>query len=534
MLLCAGCKDEERPQQVLKRIFKRIDTSACKLDSAMVKGTLRGYGLEAEVVLGIDSFYLERNYRAAFVNNAGINEYAGNLINLLNNEEISPESLRKARIPRPDSLYRNFQAEKRYDCNDSVLRKLEVLLTANFFEYARRNWGGVSPDISKQAGWFIKRKEIDYGDLLTDFLSDDKSFRVREPVYRQYILLKQYLRKYYDIEKNGRWFDVGEAKIKKGDSAEAVVAVKKLLYLTEDLLVQDSGYVFDAVLEQALIQFQRRHGLDANGKLDDKTLKALRVPVEERVHQLLINMERSRWVPAEVEGKYVIVNIPEFRMYVFENDEPLWNCNVIVGKSNAVNKTVIFNDSIEMVVFSPHWNIPKNIMLNEILPSLKKDKRYLEKNNMEVVDRKGNPIDQKFDWDDYTDHFPYIIRERPGKSNSLGLVKFLFPNTFDIYLHDTPAKTLFNKQSRAFSHGCIRIEKPLLFARYLLKEDSTWTEEKILEYMHGGKETFVKLKKKVPVFIAYFTAWVDREGLLNFREDVYGHDKKMNQLLFVN
>jgi murein L,D-transpeptidase YcbB/YkuD len=244
-------------------------------------------------------------------------------------------------------------------------------------------------------------------------------------------------------------------------------------------------------------------------------------------------MERSRWVPREIKGDYVVVNIPEFKMHVYRDNELSWSSNVIVGKSNPVNKTVIFNDSLEMIVFSPYWNITQNILTRETLPEIKKNKKYLKKANLEVVDRKGNPLDpDKIDWEKYTDHFPYIIRELPGPANSLGLVKFLFPNAYDIYIHDTPAKTLFSKSTRSFSHGCIRLEEPARFAQYLLRDDPAWTPEKIDEYMHGGKETFVKLKKKVPVFIAYFTAWVDREGRLHFADDIYGHDENMRKLLF--
>ena len=137
-------------------------------------------------------------------------------------------------------------------------------------------------------------------------------------------------------------------------------------------------------------------------------------------------------------------------------------------------------------------------------------------------------------WQQYTDHFPYIIREKPGPNNSLGLVKFLFPNPYDIYMHDTPARELFKKNKRDFSHGCIRLEEPLRLAQFLLRNDSSWTNEKIARYMHGGKETFIRVKKKVPVFIAYFTAWVDTRGSLNFRQDIYGHDLRMKNLLFVN
>jgi murein L,D-transpeptidase YcbB/YkuD len=185
--------------------------------------------------------------------------------------------------------------------------------------------------------------------------------------------------------------------------------------------------------------------------------------------------------------------------------------------------------------FNPYWNIPKNILRTEILPEVKKKRKYLEEKNMEVIDSKGDIIDAKdIDWDQYTTTFPYIIRERPGPENSLGKVKFLFPNPYDIYLHDTPARALFSESDRTFSHGCIRLSEPERLAVHLLADHPDWPAEKVREAMNGDQEIYVRLKRKIPVFIAYFTAWVGRTGKLNFGRDVYGHDEAMRELLFVN
>ena len=302
-----------------------------------------------------------------------------------------------------------------------------------------------------------------------------------------------------------------------------------------DLAHADSDFIFNDTLEYAVKKFQKRNGLTSDGTIGKSTLKAMNVSVRERISQILINMERCRWVPINVTGDYLVVNIPEFRLHVYENDKLDWSCNVVVGKSVEINHTVIFNDSVEFIVFNPYWNIPRNILIKETLPSIKKDSSYLQKNNLEIVDNTAKVIDSKtINWNNYASHFPYIIRQKPGKNNSLGSVKFLFPNPYDIYMHDTPAKALFNEANRSFSHGCIRLEEPFRLALFLLRDDSTWTAEKINSIVTGGRETFIKLKKKVPVFIAYFTCWVDEDGKLNFREDIYGHDAKMKKLLFVN
>jgi murein L,D-transpeptidase YcbB/YkuD len=194
---------------------------------------------------------------------------------------------------------------------------------------------------------------------------------------------------------------------------------------------------------------------------------------------------------------------------------------------------VIFNEEMKYIAFSPYWNITPSITANEILPAVKKNPGYLAKHNMEVVGG-GKVINPgSIDWSKYSGrNFPYMIRQKPGPNNSLGRVKFLFPNNYNIYLHDTPAKSLFNEPKRAFSHGCIRVGEPKRLAEYLLRNDSDWTPDKIAKAMNSDKETMVKLKEPCPVFIAYFTAWVDRQGKLNFRDDIYGHDARLAKALF--
>ncbi len=230
---------------------------------------------------------------------------------------------------------------------------------------------------------------------------------------------------------------------------------------------------------------------------------------------MLINLERMRWIPQQPPGNLLLVNIPEFRLHVFDSGKKQFSMNVVVGKEG--HNTVIFTDQLKYVVFSPYWNVPSSIVKNEILPSMRRNSNYLARNNMEQTGTSnGLPV----------------IRQKPGGSNALGRVKFIFPNSYNIYFHDTPAKSLFNESSRAFSHGCIRLGEPAKLAEYLLRDQPEWTPEKIKEAMNASKENWVTLKKPVPVFISYFTAWVDSDGLLNFRTDIYGHDKEIAAHLF--
>ena len=222
-----------------------------------------------------------------------------------------------------------------------------------------------------------------------------------------------------------------------------------------------------------------------------------------------------RWSPLMPDGKLILVNIPEYKLHVFEAKKEVLNMGIVVGK--AANKTVIFSNNLKNIVFSPYWNIPPSIVHDEILPSMRKNKNFLAQKNMEQYGfSQGLPL----------------IRQKPGNTNSLGRVKFLFPNSYNIYLHDTPAKSLFAEDQRAFSHGCIRLAKPKALARYLLADRPEWTSDKIDLAMNAKKEIWVTMKQPVPVIIAYFTSWVDKNGMVNFRDDIYGHDQKMAQQMF--
>jgi len=242
----------------------------------------------------------------------------------------------------------------------------------------------------------------------------------------------------------------------------------------------------------------------------------LNVPAIDRVKQILINMNRMRWLPQEPEGRLIEVNIPAFILHVYEGRNLVFSMPVVVGKDG--HNTTLFSDMMTTIVFSPYWNVPPSIVKKEIVPGMDSDQNYLEEHQMEITGEENN--------------LP-VVRQKPGPENSLGKVKFLFPNSFNIYLHDTPAKGLFNKDVRAYSHGCIRLADAEKLANYLLKNNSRWTPEKINEAMNSGNEQYVKLKDPVPVFITYYTAWVDENGRLNFREDIYGHDKEIAGKMFL-
>ncbi len=297
---------------------------------------------------------------------------------------------------------------------------------------------------------------------------------------------------------------------------QEIATIKKRLAITGDLAGNDSSSVFDDTLVAAIKNFQARHGYTATGKISDSLIREMNVPVTKRIEQIIMNMERMRWMVARDSGNLIVVNIPEFELHVYEGNKKAFDMDVVVGKEG--HNTMMFNGDLNQVVFSPYWNVPPNIVKKEILPELDKDKNYLEKQNMEVTgEEEGLPV----------------IRQLPGEKNALGKVKFLFPNSFNIYFHDTPAKSLFEKDKRAYSHGCIRLREPEKMADYVLRNQPEWTSEKIEDAMNAGKEKFVKVKDPIPVLITYYTAWVDENGQLNFREDIYGHDSDLATKMFL-
>lgn len=482
-------------------------------------------------------FYKQRNFQFVWITPKGLNDKVSSVINLISTDAsntITDSLLYGNKLNELYNVFSNTKYQNKITASLTV--QFELLLTTCFFEYAKRNWGSVSNDDLKTVDWFIKRKEINYEQLLDSILiSNNNSTTFIEPVYRQYNLLKEFVKKYRSIEKKSTWqaLDINTSKLKMGDSSLLIPLVKQQLFLLNDLLTKDTSTLFDNELEIALKKFQNRFGLMTNGRLNNETLKALNVSIHDRIQQLLINMERCKWVPVELKGDYLVVNIPEFKLHVYHDDTLKWNSNVIVGDVKPIHNTVIFNDTLEYIVFNPYWNIPANIIIKETLPAIIKNSDYLAEHNLEIINNLGKEVNVSTnELKQYTTHFPYQIRQKSGDDNSLGLVKFLFPNSYDIYLHDTPSKSLFNETSRTFSHGCIRVEEAFKLAKYLLKDNNDYSDKKIDDLVNRKKEKYVKLNIKVPVFIVYFTAFVDRNGKLNFREDIYHNDQKMKALLY--
>lgn len=517
-----SCKQKETKTPVVEKRDTTINTknafTELFFDSSHLETFIQQHHLKDEDANLFRNFYNTRNYQYAWFSNDGPAEQVYSFLNLQNNY-IAYSGDSSLADPALEQVFDTLENGGRIiPFNDSSRLNAELTLTNQFFRYAAKAYVGNRLLNTNDLKWFIPRKKTDLSATLDSLISHKgENLKNYEPVNPYYQHLKEALINYYEIEKNHGWDPIitDRKKFQKGDTAAAIISIKKRLSLSHDFIQPDSSDLFTDSLVTAVKKFQHRYGLKEDGVIAGATLQEMNQPITKRIRQMLINMERMRWVPEKINTDYLLVNIPEFRLHVFEQGKLNFNMNVVVGSGQ--NNTVIFSGDLKYVVFSPYWNVPEGILKKEILPGMNRDKNYLAKHNMEI--------------NGYTGSLPNI-REKPGANNSLGKVKFLFPNNYSIYMHDTPAKSLFGENKRAFSHGCIRLGEPKKLAEFLLRNDSTWTSGKIDAAMNSGKEKYVTLKQTVPVFIGYFTAWVDSNGELNFRDDVYGHDAKLAKKMF--
>lgn len=411
--------------------------------------------------------------------------------------------------------------------------QLDPWLTYLYMKFASDLATGLS-DLARADGrWRIHPAPFDAPAHLDDALAQN---RVRaalldlRPESTHYRALRQALADYRRMADEGGWPELPRGiGVTRGETGEAVRLLADRLYASGDLTGRrrNGPVEFDEELAAALTRFQSRHGLAGDGVLGPATLAALNVPVDQRIAQIELNLERWRWLPRDLGRRHILVNIPEYQLEVWEGTRVPLAMPVVVGK--AATPTPIFNHEMTYLVFSPYWNVPPGIAEGETLPAVMRDPGFLARNDMEVLDRRGRVIDPAaMDLDDPSS---YRFRQRPGRQNSLGLVKFMFPNEHHVYLHDTPSDSLFDRVSRPFSHGCVRVAEPHALAAYLLRDDPEWSAEQIDAAMQGGVEQTVDLLEPVPVYLGYWTARVDADGTLHFRDDIYGIDRRQASLL---
>jgi len=401
-------------------------------------------------------------------------------------------------------------------------------------KYASDLADGLSDLVHADSSWRIKAEKFDPIGHLEKALESNtvkQSLIDLTPENPQYRALRKILADYRAQAGKGGWPKVpATLRLKPGQRNPHVSALAQRLAASGDYagrVPAGREAVYGPDLQEAVKRFQRRHGLADDGMVAGPVVTELNVPLEKRLAQIQLNLERWRWLPRNLGDRHIVVNIPEYRLEVWEGDRVALTMRVVVGKQDT--PTPIFGDEMTYLVFSPYWNVPPNIAKSETLPEILADPGFLRRTNMEVLDVTGQPVDPMSI--DLGDPAKYRFRQRPGADNSLGRVKFMFPNQYNVYLHDTPSESLFARASRSFSHGCVRVEQPLALAAYVLRDQPEWTKERIEAAMQSEEERTVKLRAAIPVYLGYWTARVGADGVMQFRKDIYGIDARLTALL---
>ena len=387
-------------------------------------------------------------------------------------------------------------------------------------------------------------KKYDMAKFLKDHIVDESDIAgvlaQVEPPYPGYWRTIQALQTYLELARkdNGEQLPLVKKTIVPGDSYPGVARLTRLLRLVGDLPadvnVPADQTTYTGALVDAVKSFQRRHGRDPNGRINNQTLADLNVPLSRRVRQMQLTLERWRWLPDAYQKEPIVVNIPEFRLRAYDKDNNIGvMMNVVVGKAYD-HETPVFSDTMEYIVFRPYWEVPYSIIRDEMIPHIDRDPSYLAKNGFEIVDGRQNVVSMGTVTNELLGQLlaeKLFIRQKPGPKNALGLVKFVFPNSYSVYMHDTPTTILFAKSRRDFSHGCIRVEKPADLAAWVLRDNPGWTPERIRGAMNGQATKQVNLAHPLPVLIVYATVIVQKDGVVHFYDDIYGHDAALEKSL---
>lgn len=565
-VLCAACARGGVGEATLPATVGELVRATLE---APVPAEIKGEEERRHVWADMRRFYRKRLWHPAWFDAAGARPAAQSLLEaipIVAREGIEPAHYRREELAaylaalQDPASFEDPQVQRR-------LVAADLRFTYAFMTLAHHLAVGRFKPGSIKAEWYTKPRDPNLGELLTAMIEKPEALgsglEALAPPHEAYGRLRTALRVYRDIAAAGGWPVVPPGPtLKKGATGERVAALRERLAASGDLAdetaagpaaegeekeeeeekaprgwlakrraraeakaeakaaaeaaaaaAQAPPAVYDEALEAAVRRFQARHGLEETGTVGKATLAALNVPVAERVRQIELNLERWRWMPGDLGERHIFVNVPAYGLRVVEGKETALAMKVIVGKDQS--RTPAFSDQMTYLELNPWWNIPPSIEKNEIMPKVASDPGYLARNDMEIVSDGGESR----------------IRQRPGPANPLGQIKFMFPNQFNIYLHDTPADHLFDVAERGFSHGCIRIEKPMELAEYLLRGDPKWSRAALQAAIDTGENRSIKLPRPIPVHILYWTAWMEPDGTVQFRDDLYGHDAELAKAL---
>jgi murein L,D-transpeptidase YcbB/YkuD len=494
-------------------------------------------------------FYAQRDYRPAWLNAAGPLPAAGELLEAVNKaqqEGLRPADYYAAELDKRLNRTRHPGTTLTAD----QWLELEVLLSDAWLTYGSHLLAGRLNPTALDPYWGVPARSRDLVKTLQEALDSGRigeSLQALSPPNPAYDRLRTTLAQYRALEQQGGWpqLEAGP-KLQSGMHNPRVAVLRARLQAGGDLspaVVEPSAGAdqnnagkdenhYDEAVVQAVRRFQKRHGLPADGAVGAATLAALNVPVTARIRQLELNMERWRWLPEELGQRHILVNITDFTLSVVENGQQVMNAKVIVGRSGR--PTPVLTATMSYLVMNPDWNVPPTIALEDKLPVLQKNAYALARQNIRVFSPAGREIDPgQVNWRKVnTTNFAYQFRQDPGPRNALGRIKFMFPNAYSVYLHDTPSRGLFNSTARTFSSGCVRISNPIELAEYLLKDNPRWTRAAIQSASQGKKQRTVTLREQIPVHLFYLTAWVDEDGTVNFRNDIYERDRRLVKALY--
>ncbi|MDH3810381.1 MAG: L,D-transpeptidase family protein [Gammaproteobacteria bacterium] len=477
----------------------------------------------------IPEFYSRREFTPAWADADQIDEFVG-LIGRAYEEGLNPNDYLHVEL---SSLVHDY----RQNPDDADLKgKLDVLLTESLSRYGNHLiYGKVDPaQLDENWNWLrssdgqdpvaLVQQAID-SDSITAFINN---FLDRGSLYQR---MKAMLAEYRSLKDTGGWplIDTGPT-LKLGMEDDRIMVIRKRLAVTGDLPGSEDNQsrMFDKALEQGVTAFQDRHNLDADGAIGARTLAAMNVTVDERIDQIRVNLERLRWVVRDIEDEFVVTNIASFQTFLVRNREVIWTGRSQVGR--FYRQTPVFKAKIKYLQFNPTWTVPPGILRNDILPAVQKDVGYLAAKEMDLIDRDGKIVDPAtVDWSRYGAGRlpPYQFVQRPGPANALGRVKFIFPNSHFVFLHDTPSKALFDRTERTFSSGCIRVENPFVFAELLLNNPGKWNSDSIQKLLDNEKPQNVFLDEPLTVMLLYGTVGLSDMRLVRFYGDIYQRDARV-------